>query len=151
MTSPIFTWSGLLVAPLFSIAPSLLILSGVTMIGWNKNRNWICFITAMILLAVLTAWSVPRIGWLHSSWLILEPIAPALLVAWLGLNLLRKRWLAAAIGSGLSAPFTIFGAGYLFYKNIFGTSPFGPAELVFIVPGIFVFLSLIAALCFRTE
>jgi hypothetical protein len=151
MTTPIFTLSGLLIAPLFLIGPSLLIFSGITMIVRNMNRNRLCIITALIFIAALALWTVPRLDWRYSVWLILEPIVPALLVAWLGLHLLRKKWVAAAVGGSLSSPYTIFGAGWLVYGNAVNGNPFGRSELVMIVPGIFVCLSLLAALCFRME
>jgi hypothetical protein len=151
MTTPIFTISSLVVAPLFSIGPSLLLLTGITTILPNKPRGRLSLITGTVLVAALALWTAPRIGWRNTGWLVLEPAAISLLIGCLILLLLKKRWISALIGSGLSAPYCVFGSVYLLYRNILGESPFAASELSLIIPGALVAGSFVSSLYFRNS
>ena len=151
MTTPIFTITGLVTGPLYSIGPSLLFLSGIATIGANVRRSWLCLAAGSAVVIILATWTIPRIGWRYAAWLILEPVALSLLAAWFILYLVKKRWITTLIGSGLSAPFCVFGGAYVLYQNIFGTSPFSSRELVLVVPGAFVIFSFLSALRFRNN
>jgi len=151
MTSPIFSISSLVVAPLFSIGPSLLLLSGITTTLPKVGRSKLCLATGTLLAVALALWTGPRIGWRNTGWLVLEPAAVSLLIAFLILLCLKKHWISALIGSVLSAPYCVFGGGYLLYQNIFGASPFSARELSLIIPGAFVMASLLSSLCFRSS
>src|SRR6478672_11192176 len=73
MTTAIFSVTSLLVTPLFAIGPSLLILTGLTEIVRDVRPIRLCLIAGAMLVIVLAAWTVPRIGWRLSAWLIVEP------------------------------------------------------------------------------
>jgi hypothetical protein len=151
MTTPIFTISSFVVAPLFAIGPSLMLFSGITTTLPNLPRGKLCLITGTILVAALALWTAPRIGWRYSGWLVLEPVAISLPIAYLVLLLSKKRWISALIGSGLSAPYCVLGTGYVLYQNIFGAGggQFSVMELWLIIPGAVVTASFISSLCFR--
>lgn len=149
MTKPIFTISSLVVAPLFSIGPSLLLLAGITTILPNEGRGRLSLIAGTVLVVALALWTAPRIGWRNAGWLVLEPAAISLLIAFLILLLLKRRWISALIGSGLSAPYCVFGSVYLLYRNILGESPFAARELSLIIPGALVAASFVSSLHFR--
>jgi hypothetical protein len=115
ITTAIFSVTSLLVAPLFDIGPALLILSGVTEIvgGVRRVRLWV--LTGGIVVIVLAAWTIPRIGWRLAAWLILEPVAVALLIAGLIMFAVGKIWIEAMIGSAISAPFFLYGSATIIY------------------------------------
>jgi hypothetical protein len=115
MTTAIFSVTNLLIAPLFAIGPSLLILSGVGEIvgGVRRIRLWV--LTGGIVFIVLAAWTIPRIGWRLAAWLILEPVAVALLIAGIIMLAVRKSWIEAMIGSAVSAPFFLYGSATTIY------------------------------------
>jgi hypothetical protein len=149
MTAPIFTISSFVVAPLFSIGPSILLFSGITTTLPNVRRGKLCLLAGTVLVAARALWTAPRVGWRYAGWLVLEPVAISLPIAYFALLLLKKRWISALTGSGLSAPYCVFGSGYVLYHNIFGASPFSAVELWLVIPGALVTASFISALCFR--
>jgi len=124
MTTAIFTLTSLLVAPLFAIGPSLLILTGLTEIAKDVRPGRLYVIGGSVLVIVLAAWTVPRIGWRLSAWLIVEPVAVAILIAGVVMLALKKSWVRATIGSALSAPFFLFGSGQTLYSYWSSGSPF---------------------------
>jgi hypothetical protein len=149
MTTPIFNISSFVVAPLFSVGPSLLLFSGITTTLPNVRRGRLCLFTGTVLIAALALWTVPRVGWRDAEWLVLQPVAISLPIAYFILLLSKKRWISALLGSSLSAPFCVFGSGYVLYHNIFGESPFTAIELWLVIPGAIVTASFISSLCFR--
>jgi hypothetical protein len=115
MTTAIFSVTSLVVAPLFDIGPSLLILTGVTEIvgGVRRVRLWV--LTGGMVFLLLAAWTIPRIGWRLAAWLILEPIVVALLISGIIMLAVRKSWIEAMIGSAVSAPFFLYGSATTIY------------------------------------
>lgn len=146
MTTAIFSVKSLLIAPLFAIGPSLLILTGVTKIvgGIGRARLWAT--SGGIVVIVLAAWSVPRIGWRLASWLILEPVAVALLIAGLTMLVVKKIWVATAIGSALSAPFFLFGSGQILYGYWSSGSPFTWINIWLFAPAVLLISCFVLAL-----
>jgi hypothetical protein len=149
MTTPIFTVSSLILPPLFSIGPSLLLFSGFIALFPHKSRGRLCLIAGIVLIGALASWTVPRIGWQNGGWLVLEPEAVSLPIAYLILRILKKLWIAVLVGSVLSAPFCVVGSVYLIYDNLYGASSIAATELWLIIPGAFVTASFITSLCFR--
>ena len=148
MTTPIFTISSFVITPLLLVGPSLLLLAGIAATLPNARRGILCLITGSLLVAGLAVWTVPRIGWRYAGWLILEPEAISIVIASFIVLLLKNRWISALIGAGLTAPFFVFGAGSMLYRNIFEASSFAASELTLIIPGTFVTASFVSSLCF---
>jgi hypothetical protein len=102
--------------------------------------------------ASLAFWTIPRIGWRQSAWLLLEPAVGSFLIGSLILVVIRRRWIAALIGTILSAPFFIFGTGMLVYDLFFGPGGSVPSltDLWFMVPTLLLLLSFVSALSVRS-
>jgi hypothetical protein len=149
MTTAIFSVTSLLVAPLFAIGPSLLILTGVTEIVRDVRRDKLSAIAGTMVVGVLAAWSVPRIGWRLSAWLVLEPVAVALLIAGIVIVALKKRWIAAAIGTALAAPFFLFGSGQILYGYWSNGNPFTWINIWLFAPTVLLISCFILALSSR--
>ncbi|MGH9681407.1 MAG: hypothetical protein ACRD4Y_15780 [Candidatus Acidiferrales bacterium] len=149
MTTPIFTISSFVLAPLVSVGPSLLLFTGITTLVPHLPRWKMCLTAGGIFVAALAAWSVPRIGWLYAGWLILEPAFVSLLIATLIVLLLKRRWILALMGSALSSPLSLPGSGYVLYRHIIEGHPFALSEVTLIVPGTLVIASFISCLYFK--
>jgi hypothetical protein len=116
MTTAIFSVTSLLVAPLFIVGPSLLILTGITEIAGRAHQHKSWTIAGGTLLSLLAAWTIPSVGWRLATWLILEPVAVALLIAAMIMLAVRKSWIEAMIGSAVSAPFFLYGSATTIYS-----------------------------------
>jgi hypothetical protein len=149
MTTPIYSASTLLIPPLFAIGPSLLVLTGVTAIVGGSRRGVTCLITSIAVVAGLAWWSVPRIGWRESAWLLLEPAAISYLIASLILVVIKNRWIAALIGVVASAPFFVFGVSSFVRGYLHGTTTFSSTDAWIVAPAILLLFSLISALFAR--
>jgi hypothetical protein len=148
MTTAILSISNLLVSSLITIGPSLLILTGVTaIIGQRRPKIWL--IAAALLVILLVVWTLPRIGWRLSGWLIIAPAAVALLVSGLIVQALKKSWITAAIGSALTAPFFLFGSGQILYRYWFGSASFSLASIWLFVPAVLLMSCFALALSLR--
>jgi len=150
MTTAIFSVTSLLVAPVLTIGPSLLILTGVTEIVGNVRRARLWMISGATVVLLLAAWTIPRIGWRLAVWLILEPVAVALLIAGIIMLALKKRWIATAIGSALSAPFFLFGSGQILYGYWSSGNPFAWINIWLFAPAVLLISCFILALSSRS-
>jgi hypothetical protein len=151
MTTPIYAVRDLFLAPLVSTGPSLLVLAGVAMLFEQARRSLLCLATGSLVVAAIAAWTVPRIGWRDSVWLLLEPQAVSFLIAGFIVVVVKRRWILALIGSALSAPFFLLGTGYMVYDLMFRTAILTMQEIWIFGPAVLTTLSLIAALRFRSE
>jgi hypothetical protein len=151
ITTPIYSASSLLIPPLFGIGPSLLVLTGVTAIVGGSRRGLLCLITSIAVIAGLAFWSVPRIGWRESAWLLLEPAVGSYLIASLILVVVQKRWVAALIGVIASSPFFVFGVSSFVHGYVLGTTAFSSTDAWIIAPAILLLFSLISALFARFD
>jgi hypothetical protein len=151
MREPIFALSSFVFETIFFIGPSLLLLSGISTTAPNARRGGLCLISGIVSVAALALWAAPRMGWRYAGWLVLEPAAVSLVLAYFALVLLKKRWISALIGSSLSAPFSVLLIGSLLYGIILGANgtQFTPYELWYVIPGAFVTGSFISSLSFR--
>src|SRR6266436_5756912 len=150
MTTAIFSVTSLLVAPVLTIGPSLLILTGVTEIVGNVRRARLWMISGATVVLLLAAWTIPRIGWRLAVWLILEPVAVALLIAGIIMLALKKRWIDTAIGSALSAPFFLFGSEQILYGNWSSGNPFACIIIWLFAPAVLLISCFILALSSRS-
>ena len=146
MTTAIFSLKHLLIAPLFVMGPSLLILTGVTEIVGGIRRARLWAIAGVIVVIVLAAWTVPSIGWRLAAWLILEPVAVALLIAGMIMLTLKKMWVATALGSALTAPFFLFGSGNILYGYWFSGYPFTWINVWLFAPAVLLICCFVLAL-----
>jgi len=117
----------------------------------KARRITTCLITGIAVIAILALWTVPRIGWRQSAWLFLEPETGSYLIASLILLAIRKRWLAALIGSVAASPVFIYGTGSLIYGLFFGREVASLTELWVVAPAILLLLSFVSALSIRVE
>jgi hypothetical protein len=145
ITTPIYSWMSLVVFALYSAGPSLLIVAGVTKIFGNARRSILCLLTSLVIVGSVAAWSVPRIGWRDTTWLVIGPLAGSFLIATVILLLLRKRWISAVVGSVVSAPFYVYGTGSLVHGLLFANTILAPMEIWIVAPAIFTVLSFIFA------
>jgi hypothetical protein len=150
MTTAIFSVTSLLIAPLFVIGPSLLILTGLTEIVGNVRPVRLSLIAGAMVVIVLAAWSVPRIGLRLSAWLIVEPVAVAILIAGIIMSALKKCWVSATIGSALSAPFFLFGSGQILYGYWSSGTPFTWANIWLFAPAVLLISCFVLALSSRS-
>jgi len=146
MTTPIYSWRSLVVPALYSTGPSLLIVAGVTTIFSNARRSILCLVTSLVMISSVAAWSVPRIGWRDSTWLIIEPLAGSFLIATVILLVLKKRWISAVVGIVVSAPFYIYGTGSLAHGLLFGNTILAWTEIWIVAPAVLTVLSFIFAI-----
>jgi len=149
MTTAILSVTSLFVAPLFAIGPSLLILTGVTEIVGGVRLERLSVIAGVMVVGVLAAWTVPRIGWRLSAGLILEPVAVALLIAGIMIVALKKKWIAAVIGTALAAPFFLFGSGQILYGYWSSGNPFTWINIWLFAPTVMLISCFILALSSR--
>ncbi len=146
MTTPIYSASGLFIAPLLSIGPSLLILTGVATLFERARRSILCLITSIVATGGLAVWTVPRIGWRDAAWFLLEPEAGSFLIASLILLVLKKRWVAAVVACVTSAPFFLYGTGHLVHAHLFGTAIFSWTEIWLVGPSALIVFSFVLAM-----
>ena len=149
MTTAIFSVTSLLVPPLFVIGPSMLILGGLTEVVGGVRRVRLWLIAGSTVVIVLAVWTIPRIGWRLSAWLVLEPVAVGLLIAGIIMATLKKRWVATAIGSVLSAPFFLLGSGQILHGYWSSGNPFTWINIWLFAPAVLLISCFILALSSR--
>jgi hypothetical protein len=149
MTAPMYSLAGFIRTPIVGLGPSLLVLTGVAMIVGGSRRFTEYVVTSVVLLAVLAAWSVPKIGWLDTAWLFLYPEAASLLGAVVILLIVRRLWIAALLGTLLSSPFFVYGTASS-YKHWAATGRFPTDEVWLVAPVILLLLCVVSSLRVRT-
>jgi hypothetical protein len=149
MTTPVYSLEGFLRTPAICLGPSLLVLTGVAIIIGGKRRFTEYVITSVIVLAGLAAWSVPKVGWQDTTWLFLYPEAASLLGAVVVLVIVRKLWVAALLGTLLSAPFFAYTAVALFQAHMRGSIGYTIEDVAIAVPLVMLIVSLITSLRIR--
>jgi hypothetical protein len=150
MTTAVYSLAGFLRTPMICLGPSLLVLTGVAILIGGSRRFTEYVVTSVVVLAGLAAWSVPKIGWQDTAWLFLYPEAASLLGAVVLLLLFRKLWIAALIGTLLSAPFFAYTAVVLFRAHMHGAVGNRLEYASIAVPLMFLLASLITSLFVRT-
>jgi len=148
-TTPILSLRNTLTSGLYSLGPSTLILAGLAIIFDKQRRGVICAIGSCVIITGLAFWSAPRIGWLYASQLIVEPTAISMFIGSIVIVKIKRIWISAAIASGLSSPFFVFGAAYYVYEYAFGTVTPSLLQVYVFVPAVLVIFSFVSALRFR--
>ena len=149
MTTAIFSVTSLLVAPLFAVGPSLLILTGLAEIARNVRPVRLSLIAGAMVVIVLAAWTVPRIGWRLSSWLIVEPVAIAILIAGI-INVCFEEVLGQR--DDWERPFSaffLFGSGQILYGYWSSGSPFTWVNIWLFAPAVLLISCFVLALSSR--
>lgn len=150
MTTPILTLRNTLTSSVYSVGPSMLLLSGAILAFDKSRRSVVSLMTGGAFLVGLAWWTVPRIGWQYASQLEIYPHAISLFVGGALVFRIERRWISATVGSALSAPFFVYGAGYLVYKHILQATMPSPPELIWIfLPALLVILTFWCALHYR--
>jgi len=148
-TTPALSLRNTLMSGLYSVGPSMLVLVGLAVIFDRSSRISVSLISSVVVIAGLVFWSGPRIGWPHASQLILEPMAMSLFIGSITVVKIKRRWILAAIASGLSSPLYVLGVAYWFYEYFLGLTVPSLLQLYVFVPAALVILSFISALYFR--
>jgi hypothetical protein len=151
MTTPILTLQSALTSGVYSTGPSVLILVGATTALKNRRRSVVCLLTGGAIITGLSLWTVPRIGWLYATQLILIPVTISLAIAGVLVVWIRRQWISAALGSALSAPFLVYGSAYLAYVAIFRAARPSLAAIWIFLPALLVILAFVAAVHFRID
>jgi hypothetical protein len=146
MTTAIFSVTSLLIPPLFIVGPSLLIFTGISEIVGDSRQPRLWAITGSTVLILLAAWTIPRVGWRLAAWLILEPVAVALLIAGIIMLVAKKCWIDAMIGSALSVPFFLVGSGMIIYGYFSNGDPFAWVNVWLFAPAVLLISCFILAL-----
>jgi hypothetical protein len=148
MTTAIFSVESLLVPPLWFVGPSLLILTGITEI-MGAHHIKLRAIAGGTVVSLLAAWTIPSVGWRLALWLIVEPVAVALLIAGIIMFAVKKVWINAVIGSALSAPFFLIGGGELILDHIERGDPFAWVNVWLLAPAVLLICCFTLALASR--
>jgi hypothetical protein len=150
MTTPILTLRNTLTSSVYTLGPSMLLLSGAILAFEKSRRSVVSLVTGGAFLVGLSWWTVPRIGWQYASQLEIYPYAISLFVGGALVFKIERRWISATAGSALSAPFFVSGAGYLVYRHILqATTPSFPELIWIFIPALLVILALWCALHYR--
>ncbi|MGA8768492.1 MAG: hypothetical protein WB559_15850 [Candidatus Acidiferrales bacterium] len=150
VVTPMYSLTGFLRSPAICLGPSLLVLAGVAIVIGGSRRFTEYVVTSIVVLAGLAAWSVPKIGWQSTTWLFLYPEAASLLGAVVLLLVFRKLWIAALIGTLLSAPFFVYTAATLIGEHLKGTIGYTVEDVAIAVPLVLLLISLVSSLRVRT-
>ncbi len=150
VTTPVYSFAGFLRTPMICLGPSLLVLAGVAIVIGGSRRFTEYVVTSIVVLAGLAAWSVPKIGLQSTTWLFLYPEAASLLGAVVLLLVFRKLWVAALIGTLLSAPFFVYTGATLLGEHLKGKIGYTLEDFAIAVPLLLLLTCLVSSLRVRT-
>lgn len=148
MTDPISPWTSVMWVSLFALGPCLLILGGCATATKSESRLWWLLGITCLIVVLLSAWTVPRIGWSYAASMFIVPYVLAFGVAIGVVNLAKRAWLVALLGALMASPVAC-GAAYTLYHNLFGNGAFAMVNVWIFLPGVLVLTSAAASIKLR--